>query len=69
MHFSSILIQTLITMAQATSQLQALVYRGPAACDGCPEAVAKLLKSSPSKFNVRDQRELDIRWYKTNANV
>lgn len=27
-------------------------YRGPAACDGCPESVAHLLKTSPSKFEV-----------------
>ena len=31
---------------------KALVYRGPAACDGCPEAVAALLQSSPSAFDV-----------------
>ena len=31
---------------------QALVYRGPAACDGCPEALAHLLRTAPSKFNV-----------------
>lgn len=27
-------------------------YRGPAACDGCPESVAHLLKTSTSKFEV-----------------
>jgi hypothetical protein len=31
---------------------QALVYRGPAVCDGCAEAVGTLLESSPSNFNV-----------------
>ena len=36
----------------ATSQPTALVYRGPAACDGCPESVGELLKSSEWKFNV-----------------
>ena len=36
----------------ASSQLKALVYRGPAACDGCPESVAHLLKTSPSNFSV-----------------
>lgn len=34
------------------ADMKALVYRGPAACDGCPEAVAALLKTSPSKFSV-----------------
>ncbi|KAM5381878.1 hypothetical protein ACJZ2D_002868 [Fusarium nematophilum] len=34
------------------ARLNALVYRGPAACEGCPEAVAELLESSPWKFNV-----------------
>lgn len=30
----------------------ALVYRGPAACSGCAEAVASLLRNSPSHFRV-----------------
>lgn len=30
----------------------ALVYRGDAACEGCPEAVAALLEQSPRHFNV-----------------
>ncbi|WP_163509207.1 BPL-N domain-containing protein [Fodinicola acaciae] len=30
----------------------ALVYRGPAACSGCADAVAKLLRNSPSHFRV-----------------
>lgn len=33
-------------------QPKALVYRGPATCDGCPEAVAHLLRTSPSNFSV-----------------
>ncbi|KAG6008961.1 hypothetical protein E4U21_003513 [Claviceps maximensis] len=33
-------------------QPRALVYRGPAACKGCPEAVAKLLQDSPQNFAV-----------------
>lgn len=32
---------------------QALVYRGPAALPGCPEAVADLLRRSPCRFDVR----------------
>ncbi|EME39898.1 hypothetical protein DOTSEDRAFT_178749 [Dothistroma septosporum NZE10] len=36
----------------ANRPLKALVYRGPAACDGCPESVADLLESSPSKIEV-----------------
>lgn len=31
---------------------RALVYRGPAACRGCSEAVAALLRTSPAKFDV-----------------
>jgi glutamine amidotransferase-like uncharacterized protein len=31
----------------------ALVYRGPASCSGCSEAVAALLKSSQCNFDVR----------------
>jgi hypothetical protein len=30
----------------------ALVYRGPAACDGCSESVAALLRSSPAGFRT-----------------
>ncbi|KAK4502095.1 hypothetical protein PRZ48_007906 [Zasmidium cellare] len=47
-----------MTIAQAVAaitrspELQAYVYRGPASCDGCPESVADLLESSPTKINV-----------------
>lgn len=34
------------------SSYKALIYRGPAACDGCPESVAALLQSSSLKFEV-----------------
>lgn len=34
------------------ARLKAMVYRGPAACQGCPESVAALLRSSPSNFDV-----------------
>ncbi|OAQ61406.1 biotin protein ligase [Pochonia chlamydosporia 170] len=34
------------------AQPRALVYRGPAACKGCAEAVAQLLENSPQKFTV-----------------
>ncbi|KVQ26240.1 BPL-N domain-containing protein [Burkholderia cepacia] len=30
----------------------ALVYRGPAACDGCPETIARRLRESEHKFRV-----------------
>jgi hypothetical protein len=46
-----LLIATIVGKGFAV-QPQALVYRGPAACDGCPEAVAHLLRTSPSQFNV-----------------
>ena len=41
-----------VTTSVTAQRPRALVYRGPAACDGCPEAVGKLLESSPSKFQV-----------------
>ena len=31
----------------------ALVYRGPAACDGCPEAAANMLARQPQHFVIR----------------
>lgn len=31
---------------------RALVYRGPASSEGCPEAIAKLLQSSNHRFEV-----------------
>ncbi|MCU9955743.1 BPL-N domain-containing protein [Burkholderia sp. BKH01] len=37
----------------AASRPVALVYRGPAACDGCPEAIARRLRESDYKFRVR----------------
>ncbi|KAL2869035.1 uncharacterized protein BJX67DRAFT_348648 [Aspergillus lucknowensis] len=52
-----------VTFGQPATRPKALVYRGPAACDGCPEAVAALLKSSPSNFDVKfagPQEEVDI---------
>lgn len=30
----------------------AAVYRGPVSCDGCAEAVARLLRKSPAKYRV-----------------
>jgi len=36
----------------ATGRPLALVYRGPAGCRGCSEAVAALLESAPSPFRV-----------------
>ncbi|EPD63229.1 BPL-N domain-containing protein [Streptomyces sp. HGB0020] len=36
----------------ASASLSALVYRGPAACDGCPESVASLLEKAPRPFTV-----------------
>lgn len=47
-----------MTIAQAIGSvirdapLQALVYRGPASCEGCPESVGALLESSPTNINV-----------------
>lgn len=41
----------MISPGQA-SRPKAMVYRGPASCEGCPEAVASLLRSSPSNFDV-----------------
>ncbi|KAJ5600997.1 hypothetical protein N7510_010531 [Penicillium lagena] len=35
------------------SRPKALVYRKPAACNGCPESVAALLRSSSSHFDVQ----------------
>ncbi len=40
-----------LTAAERASPL-ALVYRGPAGCDGCSEAVAKLLRTSRYHFRV-----------------
>lgn len=41
-----------MVMGRQGSRPKALVYRGPASCEGCPEAVASLLQSSPSQFDV-----------------
>jgi glutamine amidotransferase-like uncharacterized protein len=39
-------------MASNSTRLKALVYRGPAACTGCPESVGYLLRTSASNFDV-----------------
>ncbi|WP_256976902.1 BPL-N domain-containing protein [Burkholderia sp. AU31652] len=36
----------------AASRPVALVYRGPAACDGCPETIAQRLRESDHQFRV-----------------
>lgn len=60
---SNILTVLFAVTAGAESSMKALVYRGPAACEGCPEAVAKLLESSPSNFSVNyagPKEDIDI---------
>lgn len=56
MRFSAVSFALLVTSTMACGDTEqrpkALVYRGPAACNGCPEAVAALLQSSPSNFEV-----------------
>lgn len=41
-----------VVSRQTAPRPKALVYRGPAACDGCPEAVGELLESYHPKFRV-----------------
>ncbi|KAG5986448.1 hypothetical protein E4U54_005413 [Claviceps lovelessii] len=61
MYPSTILLPLALTASWAAAspvntpratQPRALVYRGPAACKGCGEAVAKLLQTSPQNFAV-----------------
>jgi glutamine amidotransferase-like uncharacterized protein len=54
MGWLSLALATLIatTMASNSTRLKALVYRGPAACTGCPESVGYLLRTSASNFDV-----------------
>ena len=52
-YFLTALIMTLSNAhGNATSRPRAMVYRGPAACDDCPEAVGHLLETSPQNFEV-----------------
>ena len=51
--FTLVLVAAFFAMFASSQQPKALVYRGKNSCDGCPEAVANLLKSSPSKFQVK----------------
>lgn len=48
------LVATASTAAASsgTHRPKALVYRGPAACEGCPESVKHLLETSASNFEV-----------------
>lgn len=43
---------SILAGARCSLPLRAYVYRGPAACEGCPEAVGALLESSPTRINV-----------------
>ena len=45
-------IASLASVDASPGQSLALVYRGNAVCEGCPEAVAALLEKSPRHFNV-----------------
>lgn len=47
-----LLFGTVMAIRDSPSSLKALIYRGPAACDGCPESVAALLQSSASNFDI-----------------
>lgn len=52
-HFYLTLLLSTFAIARAEDpRPKALVYRGPAACQGCPEAVASLLRSSTPGFDV-----------------
>ena len=42
------------------NQLIALIYRGPATCKGCPEAVAALLKNNYKIVYVGPDEEFDV---------
>ncbi|KAJ4325185.1 hypothetical protein N0V84_003567 [Fusarium piperis] len=53
MRTTTIAMASVVAEATAcTTPPKALVYRGPASCQGCPEAVAELLESSSLKFQV-----------------
>lgn len=51
---TSYLMAFLIAIAEALAEARpkALVYRGPAVSEGCPESVADLLENSPWNFTV-----------------
>lgn len=57
LQLAKIIMLALVGTAIAEGEVQAttpraLVYRGPSACKGCPEAVQRLLQSSKFGFNV-----------------
>lgn len=47
-----LLMAAIVGLGFVAAQPQVLVYRGPAACEGCAESVAHVLKTSVSQFNV-----------------
>ncbi|CRG86454.1 putative protein C23C11,06c [Talaromyces islandicus] len=60
---SFLVFGTVMAARDSHSSPKALIYRGPAACDGCPESVAALLQSSSSNFEVEyagPNEEIDI---------
>ncbi|KAI5455603.1 hypothetical protein BGZ63DRAFT_397996 [Mariannaea sp. PMI_226] len=52
MHIHMLQTALLAAGTLAAPQTRALIYRGPAACDGCPEAIAHLLQTSNRKVKV-----------------
>ena len=52
MRFFDIYLQFSIMALCIAAQPTALVYRSAAICEGCPEAIAELLETSPSNFSV-----------------
>ncbi|KAH6669716.1 hypothetical protein F5X68DRAFT_236413 [Plectosphaerella plurivora] len=49
---ATVAILSSTVMSAENTRPQALVYRGPTSCDGCPESVGDLLTSSPWHFQV-----------------
>lgn len=48
-----LLFSTVMAVSLERPPFKVLIYRGPAACDGCPESVTALLNSSASAFHVQ----------------
>lgn len=51
--FATSLLAGTMVLGHEGCRPKALIYRGPAACEDCPESIASRLKSSASHFEVK----------------
>lgn len=52
-HIATSLLAGIMTLGHEECRPKAIIYRGPAACEDCPESLASRLELSSSHFEVK----------------